>query len=80
MNVFGKIRILDVPGDAKVAQRYCFINQSFSHAMHTALVFNVDSVPFSVHSSARAWSWFCMCGPRQLTLALHCTRGCNHRL
>ena len=39
VNVFGKNRKLDVPGDAKVAQRYCLINQRFIDAMHTILVY-----------------------------------------
>lgn len=39
VNIFGKNRKLDVPGDAKVAQRYCFINQRVTDAMHTTLVF-----------------------------------------
>ena len=39
VNVFGKNRKLDVPGDAKVAQRYCFINQRVIDALHTLLVY-----------------------------------------
>ena len=39
VNVFGKNRKLDVPGDAKVAQRYCFINQRVIDALHTSLVY-----------------------------------------
>jgi hypothetical protein len=83
VNVFGKNRKLDVPGDAKVAQRYCFINQRVINALHTSLVYTwILNSPLNVHSSA----WSCdrpsTCGPRQLIstgIALRCTRGWNHR-
>ena len=51
MNIFGKNRKLDVPGDAKVAQRYCFINQRVIDALHTLLVYIRNLIVHSVSTA-----------------------------